>query len=115
VRPSTHTSRQLCCRCIIKPQNQDQEVSNESKSQAKLLGRFIVADPDICHGKPTFRGTRIFVPGVLEMVAEGMAWETIIEHWHHRITKEAIAEAVKLSSEAFFKHADEFTLEPSAA
>jgi uncharacterized protein (DUF433 family) len=25
----------------------------------KLLGRYIVADPNICHGKPTFRGTRI--------------------------------------------------------
>jgi len=27
----------------------------------KLLGRYIVADPNICHGKPTFRGTRIYV------------------------------------------------------
>ncbi|MCG3141313.1 MAG: hypothetical protein HDKAJFGB_02547 [Anaerolineae bacterium] len=85
------------------------------KSQAKLLGRFIVADPKICHGKPTFRGTRIFVSDVLDMVAEGMAWETIIEQWHNSISKEAIGEAVTLSSEAFFKHADEFALEPSAA
>ncbi len=75
------------------------------KSQAKLLGRYIVADPEICHGKPTFRGTRIFVSDVLKMVAEGMAWETIIEQWHNSITTEAIAEAVKLSSEAFLKHA----------
>ena len=85
------------------------------KSQAKLLGRYIVADPEICHGKPTFRGTRIFVSDVLEMVAEGMAWETIIEQWHNSITTEAIAEAVKLSSEAFLKHADEFVLEPVPA
>ncbi len=81
-------------------------------TQAKLLGRYIVADPAICHGRPIFRGTRIFVSDVLEMVAEGMAWETIIEQWHGSITKEAIAEAVKLSSEAFFKHTDEFVLEP---
>jgi len=80
------------------------------KSQAKLLGRYIVADPEVCHGKPTFRGTRIFVSDVLEMVAEGMAWETIIEQWHNSITTEAIAEAVKLSSEAFLKHTDEFAL-----
>ena len=85
------------------------------KSQAKLLGRYIVADPEVCHGKPTFRGTRIFVSDVLEMVAEGMAWETIIEQWHNSITTEAIAEAVKLSSEAFLKHADEFVLEPVPA
>ena len=85
------------------------------KSQAKLLGQYIVADPEVCHGKPTFRGTRIFVSDVLEMVAEGMAWETIIEQWHNSITTEAIAEAVKLSSEAFLKHADEFVLEPVPA
>jgi uncharacterized protein (DUF433 family) len=85
------------------------------KTQAKLLGRYIVADPAICHGRPTFRGTRIFVSDVLEMVAEGMAWETIIEQWHNSITQEAIAEAVKLSSEAFLKHTDEFVLEPVPA
>ena len=45
---------------------------------AQLLGRYIVADPEICHGKPTFRGTRIMVWQVLEMVAEGKAWETIV-------------------------------------
>ena len=85
------------------------------KTQAKLLGRYIVADPAVCHGRPTFRGTRIFVSDVLEMVAEGMAWETIIEQWHNSITQEAIAEAVKLSSEAFLKHTDEFVLEPVPA
>jgi uncharacterized protein (DUF433 family) len=85
------------------------------KEQPKLLGRYIVADPAICHGKPTFRGTRIFVSDVLEMVAKGLAWETIIEQWHNSITEEAIAEAVKLSSEAFLKHADEFALEPATA
>ena len=85
------------------------------KPQSKLLGRYIVADPAICHGKPTFRGTRIFVSDVLEMVAEGLAWETIIEQWHNSITEEAIAEAVKLSIEAFLKHADEFVLEPATA
>ena len=73
------------------------EVTDMRKNQkARLLGRYIVADPKICHGKPTFRGTRIFVSDVLEMVAQGMAWETIIEQWHHSISAEAIAEAVKL-------------------
>jgi uncharacterized protein (DUF433 family) len=83
--------------------------------KAQMLGRYIVADPEICHGQPTFRGTRIFVSDVLDMVAQGMAWETIIEQWHNSITKEAIAEAVKLSSEAFLRHTDEFVLEPILA
>lgn len=84
----------------------------ERKTQAKLLGRYVVADPKICHGKPTFRGTRIMVWQVLEMLAEGLAWETIIEECHNSISKEAIAEAIRLSGEAFLKHADEFALEP---
>ena len=76
----------------------------------KLYGRHIVSDPQICHGKPTFRGTRILVADVLEQVASGMAWETIIEEWRGSITKEAIAEAVSLSRQAFLEHAHEYTL-----
>jgi uncharacterized protein (DUF433 family) len=70
------------------------------------MGRYIVADPRICHGKPTFRGTRVFVSDVLEQVASGMAWEAILEAWNNRITKEAIQEAVQLASRALLEHAD---------
>jgi uncharacterized protein (DUF433 family) len=83
--------------------------------EAKLIGRYIVTDPNICHGQPTFRGTRIFVSDVLEQVASGMAWETIIEEWHNSLTKEAIAEAVRLASQALFEHIDEYILEPAVA
>ncbi|TVL97159.1 MAG: antitoxin [Candidatus Brocadia sp. WS118] len=77
----------------------------------KLLGRYIVADPEICHWKPTFIGTRIMVSQVLEQVASGMVWEAIVDEWRGSITKEAIAEAVRLASQAFYKHADDFALE----
>ncbi len=83
--------------------------------ERKLIGRYIVADPNICHGKPTFRGTRIFVSDVLEQVASGMAWETIIEEWHGSITEEAITEAVRLAGQAFLEHAHEYILEPMPA
>ena len=66
--------------------------------ETKLIGRYIVTDPNICHGQPTFRGTRIFVADVLDQVASGMAWDTIIEEWHHNITKEAIAEAILIAN-----------------
>jgi len=78
--------------------------------QSKLIGRYIVADPNICHGKPTFRGTRIMVWQVLEQAANGMAWETIVEEWGGSVTKEAIAEAVQLASQAFLDHAHEYVL-----
>lgn len=87
----------------------------KARSKAKLLGRYIVADPRICHGQPTFRGTRVFVADVLEQVATGMAWEAIIEEWNESITKEAIAEAVQLATRALLKHADEFLLESMPA
>ena len=81
----------------------------------KFVGRHIVVDPKICHGKPTFRGTRILVADVLEQVGEGLAWETIIEEWRGSITEEAIAEAVILAGKAFLEHVDEYVLESVAA
>lgn len=77
----------------------------------KLYGRYILSDPDICHGKPTFRGTRILVADVLEQVGEGLTWETIIEEWRDSITKEAVAEAIRLSRQAFLEHVEEYALE----
>ncbi len=82
---------------------------------AKPMNHYNVADPRICHGKPTLRGTRIMVWQVLEMVASGMAWETIVEEWDGKISKEAIAEAVSLAYRAFLNHAHEYLLEPMAA
>ncbi len=67
---------------------------------ASALGRYIVADPAICHGQPTFRGTRILVADVLDQVANGMAWEAIIDEWRGALSKDAIAEAVRLAREA---------------
>jgi uncharacterized protein (DUF433 family) len=67
--------------------------------QAMELGKYIVADPEVCHGKPTFRGTRIFVRDVLEMVAQGTDWDLIIKEWRGNITREAIAEAILIASE----------------
>lgn len=52
---------------------------------------------------------------VLEQVAGGMAWEAILEEWRGSITMEAIAEAVRLASQAFAEHADQYTLESTRA
>lgn len=73
-----------------------------------MIGRHIVVDPAICHGQPTFRGTRILVADVLEQVSAGMAWESIVEEWRQQISKDAIAEAVRLASQAFHDHAGQY-------
>jgi uncharacterized protein (DUF433 family) len=59
------------------------------------MGRYIVSDPKICHGKPTFRGTRVLVSDVLKQVASGMTWEMIIEEWDRKINKDAIRDAIQ--------------------
>ena len=87
----------------------------EKTTQSHVLGRYIVADPEICHGKPTFRGTRILVADVLDQVAAGLAWETIIEEWRGSISHEAIVEAVRLARQALLEHAAEYVVGPTAA
>ena len=36
-----------------------------------IINDHIVADPSICHGKPTFKGTRVMVWQILEMLSAG--------------------------------------------
>ncbi|MBI2948773.1 MAG: DUF433 domain-containing protein [Verrucomicrobia bacterium] len=76
----------------------------------KAVGHYIVADPKICHGQPTFRGTRILVEDVLEQVANGVAWKSIVEEWRGSITEEAIAEAVRAARQTFREHAHELAV-----
>ena len=79
----------------------------------RLVGRYIVTDPKVCHGQPTFRGTRILVADVLEQVASGMAWKSIVEEWRGGIGEEAISEAVRVATETFREHAHELGLKPA--
>jgi hypothetical protein len=44
-----------------------------------------------------------------------MAWEAITERWHVSISKDAIAEAVRLAREALINHATNSSLTPPAA
>ena len=45
------------------------------------VNKHIVIDTDICHGKPTFKGTRIMVWQVLEMVEAGVSTSDIIKEF----------------------------------
>ena len=57
------------------------------------IGKYIVMDPEICHGKPVFKGTRIMVWQVLEMLRLGYKEEEILEQFPS-LTKEHIREAL---------------------
>ncbi len=50
----------------------------------------ITADPDIHFGKPCIAGTRITVQNVLELIAEGIASQDIINDYYPELTTEDI-------------------------
>ena len=76
----------------------------DDRKARRMIGRFVVADPAICHGQPTFRGTRVLVDDALEQVAAGIAWETIVEEWRGSVS----SEAVRLASQAFRDHSAQY-------
>jgi hypothetical protein len=78
--------------------------NGRNRAERIELGKHIVADPQICHGKPTFKGTHIMVWQVLDDVADGRSWSFICnERWGGRIPQGAIAEAVCLAHEALLE------------
>jgi len=63
------------------------------------ISKLIVADSEICHGKPTFKGTRIMVWQVLEMLEAGMSVEEIIASFITPLTKEHIKAALHYAAD----------------
>ena len=72
----------------------------------KEFGRYIVADPEICGGQLTFKGTRIFVKDVLAMLAKAYDWDRISAEFDGRVSNAAIAEAIALASNALIGKTD---------
>jgi uncharacterized protein (DUF433 family) len=72
----------------------------------KEYGQYIVADPEICPGQLTFKGTRILVRDVLHMVAKGYDWDRISAEYDGRLDREAIAEAIELARGALIKNTE---------
>lgn len=62
-----------------------------------VINKYIVADPQICHGKPTFKGTRIMVWQILDMLKAGESYESIIEDFP-RLTSSHIKAALEYAS-----------------
>ena len=61
------------------------------------INKYIVADSEICHGKPTFKGTRVMVYLVLEMLEDGASIEEIIEAYPS-LTKKHIKAALDFAA-----------------
>jgi uncharacterized protein (DUF433 family) len=76
-------------------------MKTNGKAERIDLGKFIVADPKICHGKPTYKGTRIMVWQVLAMLERGESWDDIRQAWDGRVSSEDIAETIHLARNSF--------------
>jgi uncharacterized protein (DUF433 family) len=63
------------------------------------VGEHIVIDPEIMHGRMTFRGTRVPVDLVLEYIGDGLSIDDIGKHWP-RVSREAAQELVRLAAES---------------
>lgn len=57
----------------------------------------ILVDPNICHGKPVIKGTRVLVSAVLGYLANGSSVEQVIEDFP-QVNKEDILEAISFGS-----------------
>jgi len=69
------------------------------KNYRKLkLGKYIVADPFICHGSPTFKGTRKLVRDAIEAFTLGVTIDDLSQE--AEVPREAIIEAVQLAAVA---------------
>ena len=62
------------------------------------LGKYIVAAPGICGGRPTFKYTRIEVQVVFDLLAAGEPIEELIENLQGRVSRQAIVETLRLAT-----------------
>jgi len=60
---------------------------------------YISVDPDICHGKPCFKGTRIMVAVLLEMLEAGQTRKEILDSFP-QLTPQHIKAALHFAAQA---------------
>ena len=68
----------------------------------KEIGEYLVVDPRVCHGKMTFKGTRVPVETVLTFLAKGDTPEEILAGWPE-LKWEWVAEAVRVARDTLVK------------
>ncbi len=62
-----------------------------------MNGRISIS-PDVCHGKPVIRGTRVLVSTILGALGGGDSIEVVLEDYPH-ITREDVEAALAFAGE----------------
>ena len=75
------------------------------------VGEYIVIDDEICHGKPTFKNTRILVSDVIELLAASVSIDEIIRDYYPSLTEDMVKEALDwaakiIRGEHYVRHAE---------
>jgi uncharacterized protein (DUF433 family) len=64
------------------------------------LGKYIVAAPGVCGGRPTFKYTRLEVSMILAQLSTGRSIENLVHAYaESNLTFEAVREAILLASQ----------------
>lgn len=71
----------------------------------------IVIHPEICHGKPRIKGTRIFISIILDWLADGATFDEILESYP-TLTKDDIT-AVLFYAKELVENQEIIIFEPS--
>jgi uncharacterized protein (DUF433 family) len=68
------------------------------------LGKYVVAAPGVCGGRPTFKYTRIDVHHILDAMAAGWSVERVVDFYQRdEVSVAAVREALGLASQALLK------------
>lgn len=87
-------------------QNLIREMSGGETYEYYSLGKYIVAAPGVCGGKPTFKHTRIRVAFVLDLIAAGWTIDQVVHKYQaSHLSAAAVKEAIQLAKKAFVKTA----------
>jgi uncharacterized protein (DUF433 family) len=91
--------------------DETERLRNREDQMRLDLGEHIVMDPRICHGKPTYKGSRVMVWQVLQELEDQADWEMIRYDWNGSVTDPAIAESLLLALRIFIAHASAFVVD----
>ena len=64
---------------------------------------YITVDPDVCHGKPCIKGTRVMVSVVLDNLAAGQTSEEITQSYPY-VDREAIQATIAYAADLAREH-----------
>jgi uncharacterized protein (DUF433 family) len=68
------------------------------------LGKYIVAAPGVCGGRPTFKYTRLETSMILSLLVAGDSIEELVQAYSEsHLTREAVREALRLANQAFLQ------------